>query len=253
MSPAINLVSFVSERSRRTIIYEITSPPLKGPTGQAVSCRSRTRRYAVGCRAPQKAWLPIRTCRSPASGSPTGFTAAHNGCARNALLVLGVEKRAVAVERCKRAPNVLDADFGRAQLGINQRWRKSTGDIVSSKPEMKAGPRHFWARNQFSDHASRRRAARRYARRTCNYDPLTGFHSVNRSGEDTQGSSEILNQLGLQPANGVAPIGLDPPFCGSATLSEIGVRASRITRTDRTGTLHTRGSQRQGLAAFPSS
>ena len=67
--------------------------------------------------------------------------------------MLGVEKRAVAVERCKRAPNVLDADFGRAQLGINQRWRKSTGDIVSSKPEMKAGPRHFWARNQFSDHA----------------------------------------------------------------------------------------------------
>ena len=31
------------------------------------------------------------------------------------------------------------------------------------------------------------------------------------------------------------------------------IRASRITRTDRTGSLHTRGSQRQGLAAFPSS
>jgi len=44
-----------------------------------------------------------------------------------------VEKRAGAIERCKRAPNVLDADFGRAQLGINQTWRKSTGDIVSSK------------------------------------------------------------------------------------------------------------------------
>src|SRR6516164_2875935 len=86
---------------------------------------------------------------------------------------------------------------------------------VTSSPrsaEMKAGPRHFWARNQFSDHASRRRAARRYVRRTCNYDPLTGFHSVNRSGEDTQGSSEILNQLGLQHAFGVAPIGLDPPL-----------------------------------------
>jgi hypothetical protein len=44
-----------------------------------------------------------------------------------------VEKRAGAIERCKRAPNVLDADFDRAQLGINQTWRKSTGDIVSSK------------------------------------------------------------------------------------------------------------------------
>ena len=252
MSPAINLVSFVSERSRRTIIYEITSPPLKGPTGQAVSCRSRTRRYAVGCRAPQKAWLPIRTCRSPASGSPTGFTAAHNGCARNALLVLGVEKRAVAVERCKRAPNVLDADFGRAQLGINQRWRKSTGDIVSSKPEMKAGPRHFWARNQFSDHASRRRAARPYARRTCNYDPLTGFRVVNRSGEDAQGSSKNPQSIGLTTREGsCTDRSRSPPFCESA--SEIGVRASRITRTDRTDTLHTRGSQRQGLAAFPSS
>ena len=159
MSPAINLVSFVSERSRRTITYEITPPPLKGPTGQAVSCRSRTRRYAVGCRAPQKAWLPIRTCRSPASGSPTGFTAAHNGCARNALLVLGIEKRAVAVERCKRAPNVLDADFGRAQLGINQRWRKSTG----------LGPKSIF-RPRFSAAGSASRAA------TCNDDPLTGFN-----------------------------------------------------------------------------
>ena len=217
MSPAINLVSFVSERSRRTITYEITSPPLKGPTGQAVSCRSRTRRYAVGCRAPQKAWLPIRTCRSPASGSPTGFTAAHNGCARNALLVLGVEKRAVAVE-----------------------------------PEMKAGPRHFWARNQFSDHASRRRAARPYARRTCNYDPLTGFRVVNRSGEDAQGSSKNPQSIGLTTREGsCTDRSRSPPFCESA--SEIGVRASRITRTDRTDTLHTRGSQRQGLAAFPSS
>ena len=45
--------------------------------------------------------------------------------------MLGVEK--LAVERCKRAPNVLDADFGRAQLGINRTWRKSAGDIDLAK------------------------------------------------------------------------------------------------------------------------
>jgi len=44
-----------------------------------------------------------------------------------------VEKRAGAIERCKRAPNVLDADFGRAQLGVNRAWRKSTGDIDLAK------------------------------------------------------------------------------------------------------------------------
>jgi hypothetical protein len=42
-------------------------------------------------------------------------------------------KRAGAIERCKRAPNVLDADFGRAQLGHRPDMRKSTGDIDLAK------------------------------------------------------------------------------------------------------------------------
>ena len=229
MSPAIDLVSFVSERSRRTI-------------------RSRRRRLRCPCQPscelqeqnpPLCSWM-LRAAKSLAAKCQDRASRGR------------VEKRAGAIERCKRAPNVLDADFGRAQLGINQRWRKSTGDIVSSKPEMKAGPRHFWARNQFSDHASPRRAARPYARRTCNYDPLTGFRVVNRSGEDAQGSSKNPQSIGLTTREGsCTDRSRSPPFCESA--SEIGVRASRITRTDRTDTLHTRGSQRQGLAAFPSS
>ena len=96
---------------------------------------------------------------------------------------------------------------------------------VTSSPrsaEMKAGPRHFWARNQFSDHASRRRAARPYARRTCNYDPLTGFRVVNRSGEDAQGSSKNPQSIGLTTREGsCTDRSRSPPFCESATLSEI--------------------------------
>jgi hypothetical protein len=41
------------------------------------------------------------------------------------------------------------------------------------------------------------------------YDPLTGFRVVCRPGDDAQAASAILNQLGLQPANGAAPAGLD--------------------------------------------
>src|SRR5262249_28010030 len=41
------------------------------------------------------------------------------------------------------------------------------------------------------------------------YDPLTGFRVVNGPGDDAQDSSETLKQLGLQPANGAAPAGLD--------------------------------------------
>jgi energy-coupling factor transporter ATP-binding protein EcfA2 len=41
------------------------------------------------------------------------------------------------------------------------------------------------------------------------YDPLTGFRIIGRPGEDTQASAAILTQLGLQPANGAAPAGLE--------------------------------------------
>ena len=59
-----------------------------------------------------------------------------------------VEKRAGAIERCKRAPNVLDADFGRAQLGVNRAWRKSTGDIDLAKtPKDRPKSSINWAYN----------------------------------------------------------------------------------------------------------
>ena len=41
------------------------------------------------------------------------------------------------------------------------------------------------------------------------YDPVSGFRVVGHPGEETQVASEILSQLGLQPANGLAPAGID--------------------------------------------
>jgi energy-coupling factor transporter ATP-binding protein EcfA2 len=41
------------------------------------------------------------------------------------------------------------------------------------------------------------------------YDVVTGFRIAGLPGEDTSAASEILTQLGLQPANGVAPAGID--------------------------------------------
>jgi energy-coupling factor transporter ATP-binding protein EcfA2 len=41
------------------------------------------------------------------------------------------------------------------------------------------------------------------------YDVVTGFRVIGLPGEDTSASSELLTQLGLQPANGVAPAGID--------------------------------------------
>jgi energy-coupling factor transporter ATP-binding protein EcfA2 len=41
------------------------------------------------------------------------------------------------------------------------------------------------------------------------YDVVTGFRVVGLPGEDTSAASETLTQLGLQPANGIAPAGID--------------------------------------------
>src|SRR5260370_20154137 len=41
------------------------------------------------------------------------------------------------------------------------------------------------------------------------YDVVTGFRIVSQPGEDTSAGSEVLAQLGLQPANGVAPAGIE--------------------------------------------
>jgi hypothetical protein len=41
------------------------------------------------------------------------------------------------------------------------------------------------------------------------YDIVTGFRVVGLPGEDTSASSEVLTQLGLQPANGIASTGID--------------------------------------------
>jgi hypothetical protein len=41
------------------------------------------------------------------------------------------------------------------------------------------------------------------------YDLITGFRIIGRPGEDASAASEILTQLGLQPANGTAPAGID--------------------------------------------
>jgi energy-coupling factor transporter ATP-binding protein EcfA2 len=41
------------------------------------------------------------------------------------------------------------------------------------------------------------------------YDVVTGFRVIGLPGEDTSASSELLIQLGLQPANGIAPAGID--------------------------------------------
>jgi energy-coupling factor transporter ATP-binding protein EcfA2 len=41
------------------------------------------------------------------------------------------------------------------------------------------------------------------------YDPVTGFRTVALPGEDPAPGVELLKQLGLQPANGVAPAGLE--------------------------------------------
>src|SRR5262249_49937023 len=41
------------------------------------------------------------------------------------------------------------------------------------------------------------------------YDPLLGFRVVDRPGEARQSAPELLIQLGLQPANGAAPAGLE--------------------------------------------
>jgi energy-coupling factor transporter ATP-binding protein EcfA2 len=41
------------------------------------------------------------------------------------------------------------------------------------------------------------------------YDVVTGFRVIGLPGEDPSASSEVLTQLGLQPANGVAPAGID--------------------------------------------
>jgi hypothetical protein len=41
------------------------------------------------------------------------------------------------------------------------------------------------------------------------YDLVTGFRVIGRPGEDTSAGSEVLAQLGLQPANGVAAAGID--------------------------------------------
>lgn len=41
------------------------------------------------------------------------------------------------------------------------------------------------------------------------YDVVTGFRVIGLPGEDTSASSELLTQLGLQPANGVAPASID--------------------------------------------
>ena len=110
MSPVIDLVSFVSERSRRTI-------------------RSRRRRLRCPCQPscelqeqnPQLCSRMLRAAKSLAAKCQDRASRAR------------VEKRAGAIERCKRAPNLLDADFGPAQ-GINRTWRKSTGDIDLAKP-----------------------------------------------------------------------------------------------------------------------
>ena len=41
------------------------------------------------------------------------------------------------------------------------------------------------------------------------YDVVTGFRIISRPGEDTSAGSEVLTQLGLQPANGVASAGIE--------------------------------------------
>ena len=94
---------------------------------------------------------------------------------------------------------------------------------VTSSPrsaEMKAGPRHFWARNQFSDHASRRRAAR-LARRMCNDDPLTGFscESVWRRRPRIVRNPQSIGLTTRERS--CTDRSRSPPFCESATLSEI--------------------------------
>jgi AAA domain (Cdc48 subfamily) len=41
------------------------------------------------------------------------------------------------------------------------------------------------------------------------YDMVTGFRIISRPGEDKSAGSEVLAQLGLQPANGVVPAGIE--------------------------------------------
>jgi hypothetical protein len=69
------------------------------------------------------------------------------------------------------------------------------------------------------------------------YDVITGFRIISRPGEDTSAGPEILTQLGLQPANGIAPAGIElfsetvqrlvHPSCASRIVDE---RIGRLQR-----------------------